>query len=115
MDLQTAALLVATGKPELRDQLDVLDFQGQAAKVAQALKDGRSDQGRRVMQDWLRGLGVLWDGKSDIGEAILQSLHLQQELERARAKARLIEQRLRYPHIAGVVAVQDTIRKLKEL
>ena len=99
----------------LRESLDVDDFSGREQLAAKALKDGKSVAARDCVRDWLARQRVYWDGKSDIGEAIVQALAEANELRRARTRLRLIELKLKNPHIAGREAVQESLKIIQAM
>lgn len=113
--LQVLAIVAAIVKKPLRETLDVNDFDGQLRLIAEALKDGKSKSARDAVANWLTRRGVVWDGKSDIGEAVLKSLSESNRLRRARTQLKIMEQRLRWPYIAGPQAVQESLDTLKAI
>lgn len=113
--LQFAALVAAISKPSLRESLNVEDFDGSARQVAESLKDGKSKPARESMKHWLATFGVHWDGKSDIGETILETLKETNRLERARRQLRGLQHVLQFPHLAGQKAVDEAMATLKAI
>lgn len=113
--LQILALIAAIAKPSLRDSLDVEDFDGRTRLAAKAVKDGRSKEAKEDMKRWLESLGVSWDGKSGIAEAVIATLHEKRLIQRAETQLEIMRKRLRFPNIAGVEAVEEARRILKAI
>lgn len=113
--LQTLAIIAAMANKTLRKTLDVEDFDGRERIAAQALKDGKSQQARDDVRGWLRGLGIEWDGKADIGEVIIESLKSAQRIRRARTTVEKLASTLRWKNLAGPQAVEEALKAIKNL
>lgn len=113
--LQSLALVAAMANKALRKTLDVEDFDGRERIVAQALKDGKSKQARDDVKLWLLSLGITWDGSSDIGEVVIETLKNARRLQRARTHVDRLSMTLKYPNISGPQAVADALEAIKRL
>lgn len=113
--LETLALIAAIAKPSLRDSLNVEDFTGKTQLAAKAIKDGKSKDAKDQTKKWLETLGVTWDGKSGIAEAIVAALQERKRIQRAETQLKLMQWRLRFPHIAGPEAVEEALKVAKAI
>lgn len=110
VDLETLALIAAAVCKPLRASLDANDFHPSQRVLIESLNDGKTRESRDVVTRWLRSLGVEWDGKSEIGAAIVASLAEREKRRRAQSKLERALMRLRYPMIAGSGGVDDAVK-----
>lgn len=100
-ELETLALIAAAVSKELRARLDAADFHPSRRSLVDALKAEKGTENRQAVQRWLANLGVDWDGKTPIGEAILGSLVDLKKRQRAKTALDSLVVKLRYPALAG--------------
>lgn len=110
LDLETLALIAAAVNRERRASLDAADFHPSKVSLVNALKDGKRPENRQCVQRWLGSLGVTWDGKEDIGTAIIASLSNEKSRQRAVSALGLAQRKLRYPALAGPDGVAEATR-----
>lgn len=102
VDLETLALIAAAVSKPLRASIDANDFHPSQRVLIESLNDGKTRESRDVVSRWLRTLGVDWDGKSEIGAAIVASLAERKRRKRAQTQLESALMRLRFPNVAGV-------------
>lgn len=110
LDLETVALIAAAVHKPLRARLDANDFHSSKASLVEAFKDGKRPENRQCVQRWLGSLGVDWDGKSDIGEAIIASLVDLKRRRRAQTALERAANKLRWPNLAGPQGIADATK-----
>lgn len=114
VDLETLALIAAAMCKPLRASIDANDFHPSQRVLIDSLNDGKTRESRDVVTRWLATLGVDWDGKSDIGAAIVASLVDRKKRRRAQTQLESALMRLRFPAIAGPLGVESAV-KLAEI
>lgn len=110
LDLETLALIAAAVNKPLRASLDANDFHPSKKHLIAALKDGVAREHRHSIRRWLLDLGVDWDGKTDIGPAIIASLMDNKKRRRAQTALEMAAAKLRYPALAGPRGVEEATR-----
>ena len=110
VDLETLALIAAAVNRERRANLDANDFHPQRRIFVDALKDGKKPENRDRVRQWLSGLGVTWDGKGDIGTAIIESLSTDKRRRRAMTALSAAQLKLRCPALAGPDGVAEATK-----
>lgn len=110
VDLETLALIAAAVCKPLRPSIDASDFHPSRRVLVDALNDGKTRESRDVVTRWLATLGVDWDGKSDIGAAIVASLKERKRRRRAQTQLESALMRLRFPAIAGQQGVESAVK-----
>ena len=109
------SLIAAMVDRGLRESLNILDFDGQERDVAEALRDGKSQQARTMVVRWLSRHGVAWDGESPIGPAIIQSLKESAEIDAARRRLHVLKMKLAYPNVAGRTQALEAVTQLERM
>lgn len=110
LDLETLALIAAAVNRERRASLDANDFHPQRRILIDALKDGKKPENRECVRKWLASLGVNWDGKGDIGTAIIESLSTEKRRRRAMTALSAAQMKLRNPALAGPNGVAEATK-----
>ena len=110
LDLETLALIAAAVNKPLRAILDANDFHPQKKSLVAALKDGVAREHRHSIKRWLTELGIDWDGKTDIGEAIIASLVENKKRSRALSALGMATLKLRCPALAGPEGVAQATK-----
>ena len=110
LDLETLALIAAAVNKPLRGSLDAAEFHPSKKSLVTALKDGVAREHRSSIKQWLAGLGIDWNGKTDIGEAIVASLMDNKKRRRAQTALEVAVMKLRYPALAGPRGVEEATK-----
>lgn len=114
VDLETIALIAAAVSKPLRASIDASDFHPTQRALIDALNDGKTRDSREVVARWLSTLGVDWDGKSEIGAAIVASLRDWKRRKRAQTQLESALLKLKFPALAGARGVDSAV-KLAEI
>lgn len=110
VDLETLALIAAAVNRERRASLDANDFHPRRRLLIDALKDGKKPENRECVRQWLASLGVTWDGRGDIGTAIIESLSMDKRRRRAMTALSAAHLKLRCPALAGPGGVSEATK-----
>lgn len=109
VDLETLALIAAAVSKPLRASIDASEFHPSQRVLIDALNDGKTRESREVVARWLATLGVDWDGKSEIGSAIVATHKERKRRRRAQTQLETALLKLKYPALAGAQGVESAV------
>ena len=93
--LETLALIAAAVHRPLRERLDASQFNPAMQPLIEALKDGKTKASKDVVKRWLERFRVTWDGKTDIGTAIVEAFVQSVNRERLSSNLKRLQMRVR--------------------